>query len=203
VIKMNNKKIEKIAIFGILLVINLSLLILLTSAQSIPFESSVSAPESASFGDLMSKGQPTASPFNSLTLQPSQQTTAFDSLVYKAPPPTATAFENFVGGKVSRASPFESLIGGEKPAKKIVNLNWIYIASPLFLVIIFLAYYEVSRKKGYRDITNLRKQHTTNSIRDYAITNLRKGFSKEQIKDTLIKNNYTHQEIEEAFKGIR
>jgi len=84
-----------------------------------------------------------------------------------------------------------------------ISLNWIYLSLPILLVIIFLMYHEISRKGIYREMMNLRKQHNITALRNYAATTLRKGYTKQQIRNALVKNNYSKEEIEEAFRGIR
>lgn len=83
------------------------------------------------------------------------------------------------------------------------NLNWLYIAAPIFLVISLLAYVEIERKKGRAELSRERQQHNVTTLINYATTNLRKGYSKEQIRNALVKNNYNNKEIEEAFRELK
>ena len=89
----------------------------------------------------------------------------------------------------------------ESPNK--FNLNWLYVSAPVLLIAIFLSYIEIKRVKDHKGLMFNRRQHKNLALRNYAVTNLKKGFSKDQIKNTLAKNNYNHQEIEEAFKDIK
>lgn len=97
--------------------------------------------------------------------------------------------------------PLESI--SDITATKPLNLNWLYIALPLLLIFGFLAYIEVKRKNDHKMLMQQVQQQSILTLKNYVTTNLRKGYGKEQIRNALVKNNYSNQEIEEAFKGLR
>ena len=81
------------------------------------------------------------------------------------------------------------------------TLNWIYLSIPLILILGFLFYTEIKRRKEHRELMQKVSQQKMLELRSYVLMTLRKGFGKEQIKEGLRKNNYTKEEIEEAFRG--
>lgn len=83
-------------------------------------------------------------------------------------------------------------IEGAKTQKKTLDANsiWMYAALILTLLIGSLIYFNITRRAQA-------------PLKSYISSNLRKGYTKEQIKSALIKNDYTNEEIEEAFRGIR
>ncbi|MBI2652789.1 hypothetical protein HYX00_04960 [Candidatus Woesearchaeota archaeon] len=87
--------------------------------------------------------------------------------------------------------------------KSTKSLIWLYIALPLLLIFGFLTYIEVKRKNDHKMLMQRVQQQSILTLKNYVTTNLRKGYSKEQIKNALVKNNYSNQDIEEAFKGLR
>ena len=91
----------------------------------------------------------------------------------------------------------------ESAQVKSLNLNWLYIALPLLLIFGFLTYIEVKRKSDHKALMSQVQQQSILTLKNYVTTNLRKGYGKEQIRNALVKNNYSNQEIEEAFKGLR
>ena len=91
----------------------------------------------------------------------------------------------------------------ESAQVKSLNLNWLYIALPLLLIFGFLTYIEVKRKNDHKMLMQRVQQQSVLTLKNYVTTNLRKGYSKEQIRNALVKNNYSNQDIEEAFKGLR
>ncbi len=84
-----------------------------------------------------------------------------------------------------------------------ISFSWWYIAAPVLLIIVFLAYLEVKRTKDHAELMRHMKQQNTLALKNYVMTNLRKGYNKEQIRNALIKNNYNKEEIEESFRGLR
>lgn len=97
--------------------------------------------------------------------------------------------------------PSESFSVQEEASK--INLNWLYVSLPLLLIFIFLVYLEVKRLKSHKRLMQERVQQNTIALKNYILTNLKKGYSKQQIRNALIKNNYSNEEVEEAFRGIR
>ncbi|MBI3035536.1 hypothetical protein HYY71_04380 [Candidatus Woesearchaeota archaeon] len=80
---------------------------------------------------------------------------------------------------------------------------WLFVILPVLLVLGFLAYVEIKRKKEHIELMQKIRQQNMLELRNYVIINLRRGFGKEQIRQALLQNKYTQQEIEEAFKGIK
>ena len=90
-----------------------------------------------------------------------------------------------------------------EPETRSFGIKWPYIIAPLALIVLFLGYLEIKRLQDHNQLTQKRALQKSGELRNYAITNLRKGYSKEQIRNALVKNNYTNQEIEGVFKGIK
>ena len=87
--------------------------------------------------------------------------------------------------------------------RKKFNLNWVYLSAPILLIIGFLSYLEIKRIKSHKELMLTKQQQNRITLRNYVVNNLRKGYTKKQIRNALIKNNYTSQEIEEAFHVLR
>lgn len=86
---------------------------------------------------------------------------------------------------------------------KVSSLKWYYVAVPVFLIVLFLGYVEIKRVKEHKSLIASHQQQKNLALRNYVVANLRKGYTKGQIRNALIKNNYSNQEVEDAFKGIR
>lgn len=83
------------------------------------------------------------------------------------------------------------------------SLQWIYVAFPVFLVAVFIAFHEIDRKRWHSGFQEQKKEHKISELRKYASANLKKGFSRSQISQALSKGGYSNKEIGEAFKGIK
>ncbi|MBI1934828.1 hypothetical protein HYS31_00150 [Candidatus Woesearchaeota archaeon] len=83
-----------------------------------------------------------------------------------------------------------------------IKFTWLYFTFPVFVLLGFFLYHEIERKKGHSDIREQKRQHLLSGLRNYAASNIKKGYKKEQIKDALIKNNYSENDVDEAFKGL-
>ena len=104
----------------------------------------------------------------------------------------------------------ETALKSDVSARKITspestspNFFWVYVGLPIILIIVFLVYVEINRKKSHTELMDQLKKQNSLTLRTYVMTNVRKGYSKEQIRNALIKNNYSSKEIEEAFKGLK
>ena len=84
-----------------------------------------------------------------------------------------------------------------------LSLIWIYIGLPILIIIVFLAYVEIKRKKSHAELMSQLKNQNSLSLRNYVVANLRNGYGKDQIRNALAKNNYSSKEIEDAFKGLK
>ena len=83
------------------------------------------------------------------------------------------------------------------------NLKWLYVILPIILILGFLVYVEVKRKKDHILLMQKKSGQNIDALRKYISTNLQKGFSKDKIKAALVKNNYSPHEIEDAFKRTK
>ncbi|MEK6983965.1 MAG: hypothetical protein AABX33_05305 [Nanoarchaeota archaeon] len=83
------------------------------------------------------------------------------------------------------------------------NIVWLVVALPLFAVILFLAYIELNRKKSHAELMQHLSKQNALALRNYIMANSRKGYGKDQLRNVLLKNNYTKDEINEAFKGLK
>ncbi|MBI2652325.1 hypothetical protein HYX00_02560 [Candidatus Woesearchaeota archaeon] len=84
-----------------------------------------------------------------------------------------------------------------------LNLLWLYIALPLLLIFGFLTYIEVKRKNDHKALMSQVQQQSILTLKNYVTTNLRKGYSKEQIRNALLTHNYSKDDVDEAFKGLK
>lgn len=91
----------------------------------------------------------------------------------------------------------------ESGAKSKLNLIWLYAGAPIAIILALLVYIELKRKKDHSQLIQQKKQHNMLVLRNYVASNLRKGYTKEQIRNALVRYNYSKEEIEEAFRGIR
>lgn len=105
------------------------------------------------------------------------------------------------GQQVTKSGSETPLLAEDK--KFNFNPKWLYIASPIVLIIGFLFIVEWRRKSDHAQLMSRYHGQKSDNLRNYVATNLRKGYKKEQIRNALIKNNYSNKEIEEAFRGIR
>lgn len=115
------------------------------------------------------------------------------------PKPATTALTEQEQNLIAEAAKEEQVPSeGTKP----FGIKWPYIAALLILIAAFLSYLEITRINNHRKLMRQQTQHMKIALRNYVITNLRKGFTKEQIKNALVKNNYSKNEVEEAFKVV-
>ena len=89
----------------------------------------------------------------------------------------------------------------EIPLRQEINLVWMYVALPIILIVGYLTYVEIKRKKEHQYMMQNQRKQNTDLLRNYVTANLRKGYNKEQIKNALVKSGYNNQIIEEAFRG--
>jgi len=78
--------------------------------------------------------------------------------------------------------------------------SWIYIALPLIAILGLLVLIEFNRRKSHAKLIDKVNPQNTLNLRNYVVSNLKRGSSKEQIRSALVKNGYTNQEIDNAFK---
>ncbi len=84
-----------------------------------------------------------------------------------------------------------------------LHIDWIFVLMPVLLILSYLTYLEMRRIKSHKSLEQQRQQQSNIALRNYVAINLRKGYNKEQIRSALIKNNYSNEEFEEAFKGLK
>ena len=124
----------------------------------------------------------------------------FESLVQKDASGSQVPFESLAKNQAENSAQSNvDNAAGKNPA----NLSWLYVAFPIFIVAGMLVYIEAKRKKDHAGLMSQSKQYKANSLKNYVQTNLRKGYGRGQIANALAKNNYSSQEIQDAFRGIR
>ena len=96
-------------------------------------------------------------------------------------------FEEFGTGLETQAK--------ETPEK--AGLSKMYLTGAAIVIAIFLLYIILKRRARAGSL----KQDA--ALRNYIATNLRKGYAKQQIRNALLKDGYSNQEIEEAFRRAR
>ncbi len=83
-----------------------------------------------------------------------------------------------------------------------LNLNWLYVTTPIILVIGFLVFIELKRKREHAELIKRRENQKIITLRNYVINNLRRGYSKEQIRNALIRNGYSNKDVDDAFRFL-
>ena len=96
---------------------------------------------------------------------------------------------------------FEKLGAGlgsqAKETSEKAGLSKMYLTGAAIVIVIFLLYIILKRRARAGSL----KQDA--ALRNYIAANLRKGYPKQQIRNALLKDGYTNQEIEEAFRRVR
>ena len=130
-----------------------------------------------------------------LPSEPSQQMAEQSEKIRIAAPVFADAelMISDSNGNIKLRIPVQSLPESKKPYTA-------YIITAFALLAVFLTLY-LFAKKSKRSF--YAKAQNRFKLKSYVASNLRKGFTKQQIRNALIKNKYSNQEIEEAFRGVR
>ena len=79
----------------------------------------------------------------------------------------------------------------------------LYIATPVILILGFLALVEVRRRNDHTRLMAWHRGKKVESLKEYISINMKKGFKEEQIRNALYMNGYGLKEIEDAFKGMK